>query len=169
MDAPRISERAFRADQEMREIVRERRAFRAGLHHVDVVALHSAQHLGPARFDLRRLAPHHGVHARNEGLIGRGRARNMVARAEVECGAVGEQCIDAAHVVHHVAVTNGARAAGVVPGHATQGCLRAGGNIHRKPQAVRPQIGIQPVEHHARLDHGRTRILIEIDDLIQVF
>ena len=29
--------------------------------------------------------------------------------------------------------------------------------------------GIQPVEHHARLHHGRARVLIEIEDLVQVF
>ena len=106
MDAPRIGERALRTHQEMGEVVRQAGTFRARPHHVDVIALHPTQHLGPARFDLRFLAPHDGVHAPDQSLIGQGRAGNLIARAEVEFGAVGEQRIDAAHVVHHVAVTD---------------------------------------------------------------
>ena len=85
-----------------------------------------------------RAAPRH---ARARPAPDRPQARRRsIARAEVELGAVGEQRIDAAHVVHHVAVAYRARAAGVVSGHAAQRRLRAGGNIHRKPQAVRLEI-----------------------------
>ena len=163
-----IGERALRTHQQVREVVRERRAFRTRLHHVDVIALYSSQHLGPARFDFRCLAPYHGMHLRDERLIGAGRARNLVTAAEVKFGAVDEQGVDAEHVVHHVAVANRARSAGVVPGHAAQGSLGAGGHVHRVPQPVGPQVSVQLIEHQARLNDYRTRFLVELDHLVQV-
>ena len=54
----------------------------------------------------------------------------------------------AEHVVHHVAVGDGARAAGVVAGHAAERGLRAGGHVDREPQAVRLEL---------RVERGRAR------------
>ncbi len=50
--------------------------------------------------------------------------------------AVGQQGINGMHVVHHVAVTNRTRAAGVVAGHATQCGAVGGGDIYGIPQAM---------------------------------
>src|SRR5204863_9191962 len=57
MDPPGIRERAFRADQELREV-----PFAAGFHEIQVVALHVPQHLRPARLDLAGFELRDGAH-----------------------------------------------------------------------------------------------------------
>ena len=47
-------------------------------------------------------------------------------RAEAILRAIRQPGIDTQHVVHHVAVFDGARTAGIVAGHAADGGLRAG-------------------------------------------
>ena len=86
--------------------------------------------------------------------------RRQIGRrgAEREFGAVGQHGVDRAHVVHHVAVADRARAAAVVAGHAAERRLRAGRNVDRKPQAVRLQPCVQLVEHHAGLHAHRARV-----------
>ena len=54
--------------------------------------------------------------------------------------------------MHHVAVGDRARAAGVVAGHAAERRLRAGRDVDRIPEAVRLQLRVEVVEHEARLD-----------------
>src|SRR5881396_3525082 len=61
MDPLGIRERAFGADQELREV-----PFAAGIHKIQVVSLHAPQHLRPARFDFSRLALGDGAHLLRE-------------------------------------------------------------------------------------------------------
>jgi hypothetical protein len=166
--ALRVRERALRADQQVREVVRPQFWSRAGLHHVDVVALHAAQDLRPPRRDLVGLAAHDRVQLRRERAVADRAGRDLVARAEAELGAVGEARVDRGHVVHHVAVADRARAARVVARHAADGGLRRGRHVHRKPEPVRAQERIQPVEHDAGLHRDRRARRIELDHLVQV-
>ena len=82
--ALRERQRALRTDQQVREIVRSGFRFAARQHHVQVVALHPAQHLGPARFDLVGFALRDGMDLRDQGAIRRRGVRERVARAEME-------------------------------------------------------------------------------------
>ena len=98
---PRPRESAFGADEEAGEVVRHHAVGRrAGLHHVDVVALHPPQHLRPARGDLRRLAPddrvdladqravawRSGSRSRRSGRSGIRIRRRAPRRSRVRCG-----------------------------------------------------------------------------------
>lgn len=83
-------------------------------------------------------------------------------------GSVGEHGIDAGDVVHHVAVANRTRAAGIVAGHAADGRLCAGRYVDREPEAVRLQERVQLVEDDTRLDDDGFRVLIEGDDAVEM-
>ena len=72
------------------------------------------------------------------------------------------------HVVHHVAVGDRARAAGIVAGHAAQRRLRRRADVYGKPQAARPEPRVELVEHDAGLDGNRPRRLVQRDDAIEV-
>ena len=52
--------------------------------------------------------------------------------------------------MNHVAVSNRARAAGVVARHAAERRLCAGGHVHREPQTVRLEECVEVVEHYAQ-------------------
>jgi len=86
-------------------------------------------------------------------------------RPEVDTVAVGQPGARADHVVHHVAVGNRARAAGIVAGHAAERGLCAGGDVHRKPQAVRLQLGIQVIEYQPGFDLRRALRHIDVEHL----
>ncbi len=151
----RVGQRAFGADQQVRQV--HAAVGRVGLlalvvEDVEVVARDATHHLGPVRGDLARGA---GVPARAHELRDVGRAHaHRADRAELHQFAIGQPGTRAQHVVHHVAVGDGARAAGVVARHAAQRGLRAGRHIHRIPQAVRLELRVQVVEHEAGLDRG---------------
>ena len=129
---------------------------------VQVVARHTPHHLGPVGVDLGLEVVHQVTHkiARQTGAAGA-----VFIAAPIDQGAIGEPGLGAGHVVHHVAIGNRAAAAGVVAGHAAQGGLRAGGHIHRIPQTVLFQGGVQVVQHHARLDFHRAVLDIERQDV----
>ena len=133
LDTPRKRQRAFRPDQQMRHIGAR------GQHHVEVVTADPAQHFRITLLNLFRLAPRNLVDAGDQIAITLGRIQLLQIfgkRAETVGAAVRQPGINAQHVVHHIAVLNRARAAGVVAGHAADGRLRAGRHVHRKPQAV---------------------------------
>ncbi len=153
LDLVEEGERALGTDQQPRHVV-------AGLANaVDVVAADPPQNLGKAPLDLLGLAPVQGAHAGHELAIPlRHRAAIGISwkipghLAEPRRGAIGEQRVDAAHIVHHVAVAQRARATAVVGGHAADrraaGCRR----IDRKEQPVFAKEAVEPVEHDPRLD-----------------
>ncbi len=166
LDAAREGQRALGADQQMRHV------HTGWQHHVEVVTADSAQYLRITVFDFLGFAARNAGDAFHEVAV-RARAvefgQVLRQRAEAILRTVRQPGIDAQHVVHHVAVFDGARAAGIVAGHAADGGLRAGRDIHREPQAVGFQPGIQVVEHHARLHGDCTCVLVEGGDLVQVF
>ena len=84
-------------------------------------------------------------------------------------GAVGQRGIQRERVVAHGAVAQRAAAAGIVAGHAADGGARGGGDIDRKPQAMRLELAVEIVEHDARLDHAGAVLDIQRDDAVQVF
>ena len=128
---------------------------------VDVVAPHSAQDRGHLRRDLIALAPADRTHAIDERTHARRRIRHLRFRPEARDGAIGKQCIDGLDVVHHVAVGDRARSAGIVAGHPAERRLRRGADIDREPQSVRPQPCVEGVEDDAGLDDDGARVAIE--------
>ncbi len=152
--AAREGERAFRADQQMCEVhvpVARVGQFALRVEDVEVVATDPAQHLGPAGFDLAVLLVGQVAHELAE--LGRP-AAELRQRAEVQQFPAGQPGARTGHVVHHVAVGDRAAAARVVAGHAAQRGLRAGGHVHRVPQAVGLELRVQVVEHQAGLHNG---------------
>ena len=117
---------------------------------VEIVAADAAHDLGPALDDLAAMTGRQFPHELRQRCRAAG---ERVERPEVRPGAVREPGADAEHVVHHVAVGDGARPAGIVSRHAAQGRLRTGRYIDRKPQAVRSQAGVQVIEDQPRLDY----------------
>src|SRR6185437_11127167 len=67
----------------------------------------------------------------------------------------------------HVAVDDRTRAARVVTSHATDSALSAGGHVDRKPQAMRFEPGIEPIEHDPWFYSDGTGSGVEGDDVIQ--
>ena len=82
--------------------------------------------------------------------------------------AVGQRGIHRQRVVAHGAVAQRAAAAGIVAGHAADGGARGGGDIDRKPQAMRLELAVEIVEHDPRLDHAGPVFDVERDDAVQV-
>ena len=89
--------------------------------------------------------------------------------AEAELLTIRKHRVDCLDVMHHVAVTDGARAATIVARHAAQRRLRACGHIHGIPESMRLQICVQLIEHNTGLHTDAPRFGIERHDLIQVF
>ena len=133
---------------------------------VQVVACHAAQHFGPMRLQfwfqfIRQCFDVVAQSARWSACI-------FIA-PQIQQFAVRTPHTGPQHVVHHVAVGNAATAAGVVARHAAQRCLRAGGHIHRVPQAVFFQRCVQVVQHDAGFDNGCALVNIKIQNIAQVF
>jgi hypothetical protein len=147
VQALRIGERAFGADEQMRRIGMRRAEV------VEVIARHLAQHFRKARLDfllfplVERFQLREKIHVRSGPRV-------IAHRPETPALALRGDRIDGEHVVHHVAVGDGARAAGVVARHAAEGRLRAGGDVDREPQALRPQPRVERIQHQSRLDDG---------------
>ena len=159
MQPLRVRERAFGPDEEMRRV-----AVRLS-EMVEVVAGHLAQQLREARLDLRAFALIERFQLGDECLI-RARPLRPVDRAEAPAIAGDGDGVDGEHVVHHVAVGDRARAAGVVACHAADRGLRAGRDIDGEPEPLGPQRRVELIEHHAGLD-GRA-LAIDLQDTMQV-
>ena len=160
------AERAFGADQDMREV----HVVAAGHERVEIVAADAAlhlrearlDHLGLARADLHEVARQRLERGRDVGEIGRD-------RAEMQGAAVRQQRIDREHVLAGVAVAQRARAAGIVADHAADGGARGGRDVDRKPQAVRLELAVELVEHDAGLDHAAAAGDVELDHIVEIF
>ena len=164
----RPGERALGADQQVREV--DAAVVGVGLlalrmEDVEVVAGDAAQHLRPARLDLAAVPEREVAH---EGADRGGAAARVLHRPERDGGAIGEQRVDAEHVVDHVAVGDRARAARVVAGHAADRRLRAGRDVDREPEAERLQLRVEVVEDEARLDRRDAALGVDGDDVAQV-
>jgi hypothetical protein len=77
--------------------------------------------------------------------------------------------VDREHVFAGIAVTQRARAAGIVAHHAADGGARGGRDVDREPQAVRLEPTIELVEHDAGLDHAAPAGDVELDQMIEIF
>ena len=75
--------------------------------------------------------------------------------------AVSKQSLDAAHVVHHIAIANRASPAAVIPGHTAYGGTIRCGDINRIEQSIRLEETIEMIQHHAWLDTCGTSLRIE--------
>ena len=144
------------------------RAHALRMEYVDVVAADTAQHRWNPALDFFALAfPDCAQPV--EQLTHRRRCRLHLRRgSEARLAAIGQKGIDGVDVVHHVAVGDRARAARIVAGHAAQRRLRGRADVDREPEAVRLQPCIELVEHDARLDRDRHRLLVHGDDAIQM-
>jgi hypothetical protein len=145
----RERQRAFAADQQVGEV--DGAVVCVGplvlvVEDVQVVAAHPAQHLGPAGVDVRAQGVGQGAYVLADFAAA---ACGLGVGSEVNQGAIRRPGLGAQHVVHHVAVGDRAAAAGVVAGHSAQRRLRAGGHVHRVPQAVGFQCRVQVVQNNA--------------------
>ena len=71
--------------------------------------------------------------------------------------------------MHHVAIGDGATAAGVVASHAAQGGLRTGRDIDRIPQTMRSKGCVQVIQYQAGLDFNRAFFNVHTDHVAQMF
>jgi hypothetical protein len=83
--------------------------------------------------------------------------------------AVRKRRIHRARVVAHGAISERPPAAGIVAGHAADGGARGGGDVDRKPQAIRPKFAVEVVEHDPGFDHATAVVEVEREDAVQVF
>src|SRR6266850_4372681 len=160
MQTLRVRERPLRADEEVRSI----RMWRTEV--VEVVAGDLAQDFWEARVDLGALSLIQLFQPAHEGLIRRWTA-GIVHRTKVPALPAHRAGVDGEHVVHHVAVGDRTRAAGIVARHAAERRLRAGRDIDREPKSLRPQRGVQLVEYHAGLDDRA--FALDLQNAIEVF
>ena len=160
-------ERALRADQQRRQIVR--RAVRR--ERVDIIAADPARHVRETGADLLGLAGAELQQAAGEGgkaLLVRGQRRRPLDGREARLAAVRHQRVDGLEIVAHHAVADRARAAAIIRRHAPERRPRAGRDVDRKPQAGDFERAVQLVEHQARLDNGRRALRIDAQDFIEM-
>ena len=169
----RPRERAFAADQQVRVVdaaVGGVRPLALRIEHVDVVAADAAQHVRHACARSRRARARRSRAAprRARARAARARRPSSLSGPKRADGAVGEHRVDRLDVVHHVAVRDRARAAGVVARHAAQRRLRRRADVDREPHAVRPQPGVERIEHDAGLDRHGLRLGVVVEHAVQV-
>ena len=178
----RKGQRAFRPDQKMRQVRMGLWAVQGGVgpgpfvgaarhQRVDVVPADPAHQIGEALLDVIGFAPADGQQVGDHVLLfGRQACGRCVRRqfAELHGLAVHGDGVDGADVVAHRAVDDGARTAGIVPGHAADRRAGRGRDVDREPQAVRFQVGVQMIQHQARLHQGLAARGVEIENLVQV-
>ena len=96
-------------------------------------------------------------------------AQTRRSRTKRGSAPIGEDRIHRNHVLPRIAVSQRARAAGIVAGHAADGGARRRRDIDRKPQAVRFQRAVEILEHDARFDHTAPAVDIQIDNAVEIF
>src|SRR5579862_2672308 len=170
LDARGKAERAFRADQQVREVDVVLAKILALHQRIEIVAADTALNLGEARGDFVLLAL-----ADRQQVFGQRPQdrRNIVDvaadRAEVAERAVGEDRLDGDDVVARGAVTHRAAAAGIVAGHAADGGARRRRDVDRKPEAVAFKLPVEVVEHDAGLDCAASALDVEIENAREIF
>ncbi len=168
LDPGREAERAFRADENVGEVVDRR----IGRERIEIVAADPALHFRKARRDLVGFAQTDG-----EQILGE-RAQLFVRRGVLQAGAdgaemrlhsVGEDRVDREDIVAGHAIAQRARPAGIVAGHAADGGARGRRDVDRKPQPVTLELAIEVVEHDAGLDDAAPPGDVEIENVVEVF
>ena len=164
LEAGEEGQRALRTHQQVAEIGR------VSGQRVDVVAADAAHELGKAPGGLAGLALSQGEERLDQPWLVRRRGLTGLRAqlAEAQSAAVGQQRLDAPHVVAHGPVADRACAAGIVARHAAQRRPAAGRGVHREEQAVRTQEGVEPVQHQARLHGDPAGLRVEVEDGVQV-
>ena len=163
-------QRALAADQQVREvhrIVARVGPLRLREEDIEIIAADPAHDMRVHALDLVALGEGQLGHLVGDGTHAVGHVLGP-GGSETRPLPIGQQRVDRRHVVHHVPVTDRARAAGIVAGHAAQRALRRGRDVDRIPEPVRLQPGIELVEHDARLDRHLRLVLVEAHDLAQV-
>ena len=152
--------------QQMRQVD----AVVARVQRVDVVAAHPAMHLGEARFDFIGLAGadrQKFLRQRAQRRIDIRQVRRNIAK--MMGAAIGQHRVDSQHIGAHGAVADGTATTAIVGGHAADGGTRRGGNIDRKPQAVRLQLAVEIIQHDAGLHRHGAPLNIQGQNAVQVF
>ena len=167
----RPGQRALAADQQVRPVhatVGRVRIIALRLEDVDVVAADATHHFGNALANFIALAFANRTAVRQKLACTRRCCSRFADCVETRFGSVDQQRIDRGHVVHHVAVANRARAAGIIAGHAAERGLRRRADIDGKPQAVALQPCVQRVENDARFGVDRHCIAVKLADPIEI-
>jgi hypothetical protein len=138
------------------------------MEHVEVVASDAPHHFRHLAFDLVALALGDRAQAAHQLAQPSGRRRHLRLRPQPDIGAVRQQRLGGDHVVHHVAVGDRARAAGVVAGHPSNGRLCRRTDIDREPHSMRSQPRVQCVEHDAGLHGDRHGFAVEVHHAAQM-
>ncbi len=164
LDAPKVAERALRADEHVRHVER------TGRDHVEVVPGDTALHFRHASLYLLPLALEQRAHRGSDVEFVSVRRRLGLRRnvAEHRGAAAREPSVNREDVVHHVAVAHRARTATVVRGHAADRRLSGRRHVDRIPEAMALELRIQVIEHDSRLDPGRAPGHVELEQLVQV-
>ena len=115
------SERAFRADQQIRHVEG------GATDPIDVVSGDVACNLGKPARNLVRLTIVERLHLTNQIGVAICGSRNCLSILShhllaSELRAIGQQCVDRQHVTHHVSVFDGTGPGAVVASHASNGC-----------------------------------------------
>ena len=95
--------------------------------------------------------------------------RSVAPLTKVHVIPIREHRVHRPDIVHHLAVTDGSRAATVVSRHAANGRPAAGGDINGKEQAVRLEQSIELVEHNSGLHHHPPCFRIHRNETVEVF
>ena len=153
-------QRPLAAHQQLGEVGRR------GEEVVEVVAAHPPEDLREAGADLLRLPSGERLEplpqrVHRSGLGGAG-------WPEAGGGAVGEDRLDAPHVVHHVPVADGARAGAVVRRHASEGGPARRRGIHREEEPVGAERAVELVEHEPRLHPCQLARHVHVHDAPEV-
>ena len=159
------AERALRAYEQADEVTR------IAPQRVEVVPADPAQQVGKPPRDLIVIVLHdcrHGIEELPLPAASRRPRRRPAIPPQAQLGAVNQQHPELLHVVHHLAVDNGAGAAGVVPHHPAQCGAVAGGGVWTQTQSVRSAGQVEVVLHDAGLHSGLPRGGIERLDPVHV-
>ena len=143
----------------------------AGHQGVDVVTADPPEQGGEAARDLVRFTGAERAHAAHEIGVGpvAGEPREVPRDlAEPDRAPVREDRVDGADVVHHVAVADGAGAAGVVACHASDGGAVGGGDVDGEEEPPGSEPGVQPVEHDPGFDRDAPCVFVEADHPVEV-
>lgn len=148
------AERAFRADEQLRQVERG-----AGPRHegVKVVAAHAAQDFRITAVDFRRVLrgqlPDDAVTGALLVLLPRLLVQlHFVQRPQFDNAAVRQQHAQLQHMVDGLAMNQRVRAGRIVGDHAAEGGAIGGGDVRRELQAERLDVLVEVVQHAARLN-----------------
>ncbi len=92
----------------------------------------------------------------------------VAKRLERDGGAIGQEALGSAHMMHHIAIADRVRAGGVVGNHAAQRGAAATGRVGPHHESVFCSGGVQVIQNQPRLHGGLLGCWIDVDDRIQM-